>query len=238
MHRSKTLFAVGALLVLVLARPVSAQKPEINYDESKVPEYTLPDPLQLADGQRVIDARTWRRRRRPEILRLFEKYVYGKAPGRPEAMKFHVRSVAEDALGGKATRKEVAVLFAGDPDGPKMDILMYLPNAAKKPVPVFLGLNFAGNHAIHKDPGITLSTSWMRDRPQYGVENHRATERSRGVSSSRWPVEKILNSSAPRGPIRSIACWAPTGWRPTRCPRSKSPSPAPSATTSAAASTT
>ncbi len=193
MHPTKTSCAASLLLAIVFAFPVSAQRPETNYDESKVPEYKLPDPLELADGHRVTDARTWLQRRRPEILRLFEEYVYGKAPGRPEGMKFQVRSVAGDALGGKATRKEVVVLFAGDPDGPKMDVLIYLPNAAKKPVPIFLGLNFAGNHAIHNDPGITLSTSWMRDRPKSGVENHRATERSRGASSSRWPVEKILD---------------------------------------------
>ncbi len=182
----------AALLVLLFAVPCSAQPAETNYDESKVPEYTLPDPLLFSNGRRVTDARTWREKRRPEILRLFEKYVYGKAPGRPEQMTFRVRSVAEDALGGKATRKQVAVLFAGDPEGPKMDVLLYLPNAAKKPVPLFVGLNFAGNHAIHDAPGITLSTSWMRDRKKYGVENHRATEKSRGVSSSRWPVEMIL----------------------------------------------
>ena len=193
MHPTKTSCAVSLLLVLALAFSVYAQQPETNYDESKVPQYTLPDPLELCDGQRVTDARTWLQRRRPEVLRLFEQHVYGKAPGRPEGMKFQVRSVAKDALGGKAMRKEVAVLFSGDPEGPKMDILIYLPNAAKRPVPIFLGLNFAGNHAIHKDPAITLSTSWMRDRPQSGVENHRATEKSRGASSSRWAVEKILD---------------------------------------------
>jgi hypothetical protein len=176
----------------VLASPALAQKFQANYDEQKVPDYTLPDPLVLADGGRVSDAATWNQRRRSEILRLFQQHVYGKSPGRPEKMKFEVRSVAEDALDGKATRKEVAVLFAGDAAGPKMDILLYLPNAAPKPVPLFVGLNFAGNHAIHDDPGITLSASWMRDRPQYGVKNHRATEASRGKSSSRWPVEMIL----------------------------------------------
>jgi len=170
----------------------AADLPPVNYDESKVPKYTLPDPLVGRDGQKVTDPVAWRQRRRPELLALFQTYVYGKMPGRPEAMKFEVRSVARDALGGKATRKEVAVLFAGKADGPKMDILIYLPNQVKKPAPLFLGLNFGGNHAIHPDPGITLSTSWMRDAPDKGVVNHRATEKSRGSASSRWPVEAIL----------------------------------------------
>ena len=192
MHLWKTPVAAPLLLTLVLAWPALGQKPEINYDEAKVPQYTLPDPLLLSDGERVTDAATWLKRRRPEILRLFQEHVYGKSPGRPEGMKFQVTSVAEDALEGKATRRQVAVYFSGEEEGPKMDILIYLPNAAKKPLPLFVGLNFAGNHAIHADPSIALSTSWMRDRPQQGVKNHRATEQSRGKASSRWPVEMIL----------------------------------------------
>jgi len=193
MHDWKASYAVTCWLMFLVVGTADAQGPETNYDESKVPAYTLPDPLSLANGRRVADAATWHARRRPEILRLFETYVYGKPPGRPEGMTFQVRSVAADALGGKATRKEVSVRFTSDPDGPKMDILLYLPNAAEKPVPTFLGLNFYGNHSIHTDPDITLSTAWMRPNPTYGIEDNRATEKSRGVSSSRWPVELILS---------------------------------------------
>ena len=48
--------------------------------------------------------------------------------------------------------------------------------APRTRVPAFLGLNFAGNHAIHPDPGITLSRQWMRNDPDKGVVNHQATE--------------------------------------------------------------
>jgi len=193
MQRCKILSTLTLALTLVLAGAARAQRPETNYDESKVPDYTLPDPLTSSNGQRVADAATWREQRRGEILRLFEKYVYGKAPGRPKGMTFQVESVARDALAGKATRKEVSVRFSKDPNGPSMDILLYLPHAATKPLPVFVGLNFYGNHSIHADPGITLSESWMRDNASYGVKDHRATEKSRGVGSRRWPVEKILD---------------------------------------------
>ena len=54
----------------------------INYDESKVPDYTLPDLLTLNDGTKVKDADIWWKRRRPEILRMFEEYAYGKVPGK------------------------------------------------------------------------------------------------------------------------------------------------------------
>jgi hypothetical protein len=74
-----------------------------------------------------------------------------------------------------------------------MDILLYLPAAAPGPVPLFLGLNFGGNHAIHADPGIKLSGQWMRENDDAGVVDHRATEASRGTEASRWAVEMILD---------------------------------------------
>lgn len=186
-------FAVAALAFLIAARGAAAKDPPVNYDEAKVPKYTLPDPLVTSDGQRVSDAATWREKRRQEILRIFETQMYGKMPGRPEKMKFVTKSTTPGALGGKATRKQVTVLFAGDPSGPKMDILLYLPSGAKKPVPMFLGLNFGGNHAIHADPCITLSQSWMRNNPALGVTDHRAVEKSRGGTSSRWAVDAVLS---------------------------------------------
>jgi hypothetical protein len=169
-----------------------AQPKDANYDESKVPKYTLPDPLTLASGKKVTDAKTWREQRRAEILGLFTTQVYGRAPGRPSKMKFQVKSTDPRALDGKATRKEVSILFTGDPSGPKMDLLIYLPNAATRPVPGFLGLNFAGNQAIHSDPAITLSKSWMRNSKESGITNNQATEQTRGSEASRWAVEKVI----------------------------------------------
>jgi hypothetical protein len=73
-----------------------------------------------------------------------------------------------------------------------MDMLIYLPAKASAPVPIFLGLNFQGNHAIHSDPGIRLSERWMRDDASPGVVDHRATDAARGSGASSWPVELIL----------------------------------------------
>jgi hypothetical protein len=177
---------------VTLLSAVETQALEVNYDESKVPKYVLPDPLLLADGTKVTDANMWRQRRRPEILRLFERHVYGKAPGRPDGMNFTISSVDTEALAAKATRKQISVYFTGKKDGPKMDILIYIPNARPRPVPAFLGLNFYGNHSIHTDPGITLSKQWMRNNKKCCVIDNRATEDSRGVRLHRWPVEVIL----------------------------------------------
>jgi hypothetical protein len=165
---------------------------EAIYQEACVPRYTLPCALTLADGSEVTDRATWMNQRRPQILSLFEQHVYGKMPGRPQRMRFRVTSATAAALEGKATRKQVSVYFSDQRDGPTMDILLYLPKDCLGPAPTFLGLNFLGNHTIHPDPGITLSTNWMPEKPELGVLDHRATDASRGVRSHRWPVERII----------------------------------------------
>lgn len=178
--------------VLILVCVDAAMAWEANYEESKVPEYTLPDPLVLLNGDPVSDAETWTNIRRPEILRLFEEQVYGKTPTESVTMRSEVTSEDANALDGKAVRKEITLVVSTGKGELPLNLLMYLPKGKEKAVPVFLGLNFYGNHTIHPDPGITLSTQWMRENKDMGVVNNRATEASRGVSAHRWPVEMIL----------------------------------------------
>lgn len=183
--------ALPILCAVAMLPSTVAPAAEANYDEAKVPQYTLPDPLTLATGEKVTDAETWRTKRRPEILELFRTQMYGRRPGRPDGMSWEVFDCDPQALEGTATRKQVRVHFTGQKDGPGMDILIYLPNAAARPSPAFIGLNFRGNHAIHNDPKIRLPTSWMRaDRAT--TDGHKASEAGRGAASSRWPVAKIL----------------------------------------------
>lgn len=186
----------SALLVSLVASwsplPAGAQPKDTNYDESKVPSYVLPDPLQMADGTKVADVETWQTKRRPELIRLYEEHVYGRTPKPVDKIQFEVTSVDPQALSGKATRKQIAVFLTGKRDGPKMDLLLYIPNGVAKPMPAFLGLNFYGNHCVNTDPGITLSTQWMRPTKEAGVVKNRATEASRGCHASRWQVEMVL----------------------------------------------
>ena len=174
-----------------LVDSLSKRRSETNYDEQKVPKYTLPDPLVMSDGTKVSNAEAWRTSRRSEVLELFRTYVYGRSPiSRPKDMSFKTFDLERGALGGLATRKQVAVNFTAKEGGPGMDILIYLPNTGKKPIPTFVILNFGGNHTINADPAIKLSNSWMR--PGTGIVDNRATEESRGRGSSRFPVEEIL----------------------------------------------
>lgn len=188
--RKDFIFIVFFFSFILIGSPASAQ--EVNYDESKVPAYTLPDPLLFSNGEKVSTSDAWWKKRRPEILGLFEENVYGKVPGKLQKITFRVISVDKKALNGLATRKQVSILFTGNDKGPKMDLLIYIPNDCPKPIPAFLGLNFYGNQTISKDPGIFITKSWVRNNKDYGITEHKATEASRGVRSSRWPVEMIL----------------------------------------------
>jgi hypothetical protein len=179
-------------LLLFAALAASAQHDDANYDEAKVPKYTLPDPLVLQNGQPVNTAKTWNEKRRPELLDLFRTEMYGRRPGKPAHMTFELVAIDKQALGGTAIRKEATVYFAGKKDGPKMDILIYLPAAATKPVPVFLGLNFGPNQTVSADPGIRLRDAWVRDGSSKMLVKKASAESSRGTAASRWQVEKIL----------------------------------------------
>src|SRR4029077_15109272 len=63
----------------------------VNYTESRVGDYKLPDALTLLNGKPVRDAKTWRDKRRPEIVRLYEENQFGRGPAKaPDGMSFDV----------------------------------------------------------------------------------------------------------------------------------------------------
>ena len=159
------------------------------YDEEQVPTYDLPDPLVAEDGQPVTDAGAWTQKRRSEILQLFKTHVFGEMPALLPDTCF-VTTEEGQALGGRARRREISAQFA--PDGPSMEILLYLPADSGCPVPIFLGLNFFGNHTVMLDPEIHLNTGWMRAEQKNGIVDHRATIDSRGCLSSRWCIDEIV----------------------------------------------
>lgn len=193
--RSGFTFALLAGLFSSLSNHgAAAQSRGENLDEAKVAAYTLPDPLKAANGKNITSAQEWTKTQRPKVLQLFREHVYGKFPGKPTGLHFKVNSVDNEALGGKAIRKQITVFFNKAENAPGMEVLLYLPKGAKKPVPVFAGLNFYGNHTVNADTGIMLSTRWQRNTTDGNVVNNRATEAARGISGKSWEIEEIIGS--------------------------------------------
>ena len=163
--------------------------PVQNRDESLVEPYVLPELLRTFDGRKVRTARQWERLRRGELLECFESNMFGRAPGRPEAMSFSLLESDPRALGGRALRKQVRVTF--DADGKRyMDLLIYLPSeaVATAPVPVVMGINFFGNHTVCADTAILVPDAARLK--QLGAWSFA----ERGSQSSRWPIEMILDA--------------------------------------------
>lgn len=187
-HMKKVIISVIFLLIFVLSY---SQQPIVNYDESKIPPYTLPDPLIFKDGTRVKSKTDWERRRE-ELYKTFESEVYGFCP--QWTGKITSTEISKDlkALNGKAVRREVNIKLQNGSREINFTILIYLPHSSK-PVPVFLGYNFGGNHSVTDEPGILIPSSWMRNDAEDGVTGNRATEAGRGKSASQWQVTEIIS---------------------------------------------
>lgn len=180
-------------LALTLAAVASAASaPRSNTDESKVGSLPIPDVLRAVDGSPIRDTAAWKRNR-PALQKIFRDEIYGHiTSGIPAEMHWKTTSIDRNALGGKATRKEITVYFDQSANAPRFHLLIYQPNTGTAPYPAFLGLNYFGNQCVNADPGITLSTAWMRTAPEFGIEKNRATEKTRGAHAHRWEVEKVI----------------------------------------------
>jgi hypothetical protein len=167
----KNAFITIVLVVLSLAakaqqaanRPTLVAGIPVNYSEDSVGQYTLPDLLQCADGQKVTTAKIWSQKRRPELLKLAEEIQFGKMPGRPKDLSFNVFDKGTPAFNGKALRKQVTVYFTKDTSEHKMNLLIYLPAASKKPVPVLLNISFAAYNQIVEDTGLLVGLIWNKE---------------------------------------------------------------------------
>lgn len=175
------------LAIMLMVSVLAMQAQPINQDESKVPSYTLPDPLTTLKGKKVKTVRQWEKVRRPELLNLFETEMFGKVPGRPADLHFKVLTEDKNAFDGAATRKEVAMYFDKD-ESLCAVILMYIPNGVQGPVPAFMGINFKGNHATTFDPDVALPTE--AQIAGYGKDYKLE---ARGDAARRWPYEYIIS---------------------------------------------
>jgi dienelactone hydrolase len=161
------------------------------------PEYSvlpshrqLPDALTTLDGVPVTSREQWFNQRRPELKALFEHYMYGPIPPKPRQMQARIVGEYDNFLDGKATLKLVR-LETGPGNGPGIDLMIVLPHAPTTPAPVFLAMDFCGNHALTADTRVPLARSWMA-KTCAGCTNNSATEAARGSQATNWPLAEIV----------------------------------------------
>jgi hypothetical protein len=178
------LAALGVLAVTLPALPADLP----SFDKLKA-NPDLPNPAVMLDGTRVTTKADWEAKRRPELRAMFEHYMYGKYPAKPE--KWTAKVLFEDAkaFGGKGTLREVEITF-GPPEWPKIYLLVAVPNG-KTPAPCFVGTNFQGNHCLVADERVRITPEWCYASTP-GVVKNRATATGRGKVLDVWPFEQAL----------------------------------------------
>jgi hypothetical protein len=175
-------------------RPIEEVVAEVNYEEANVRQYEVPSALILNNGQKVNNAWEWMNLRRPEILALYRDQVFGQLPAMPEQMSYEVVSEKDDALDGKAIRKEIKIAFANRGRSCEWTMLLYIPKNAGKRVPVTLGLNFKGNHTTTPEDDVI-----MTGRNCSGE----LVEQKRGAQTERWEFAKVIE----RGFASATVCY-------------------------------
>jgi hypothetical protein len=191
MAKQISLRLVILYISICFAGAVYSQAPQVvagrpvNYDETLVGKYILPDPLTLNNGKKVTDADTWMKKRRPEIFRQIEEIQFGKAPGRPADMTFNVFDPGTETFNGKAIRKQVTVYFTKDTSDFKMEMLLYIPANAKKPVPLLLNISFMHNSLAVEDTGVKKGYVWSRDGKRVPATSS---------ITRKFDVEKFMNN--------------------------------------------
>lgn len=184
------------LVLMFFVSRVTGQESKYNYDESRVPTYSLPELLITNNGSSVTNRRQWERLRRPEVLDLFTTHMFGRVPGNVDnKLRFEVLESGL-VLQGRARRLQVRLFFNRKQDAPSVDVLVYLPIVAtrREACPMFVGLNFMGNHTITDDPLVHVTKSWVRNKADLGYQNNQASATSRGTLSERWPIELLIDS--------------------------------------------
>ena len=132
-----------------------------NYEESKANPYpNLPDPLTLNDGQKVTSPQTWWNRRRPEIVDMFEKEVYGRVPNNIPKVNWTVNIVDHETIGFTPVIAKDLIGTVDNSSYPaisvKLHMMLVTPANAKAPVPVLVMFGHAAFPAPNEPQGEDL----------------------------------------------------------------------------------
>ncbi|MBQ9754198.1 MAG: acetylxylan esterase [Lentisphaeria bacterium] len=157
-----------------------------NYDENEVPPFVLPDPLKAVDGTPITSTAEWEANR-AALLEQFRKIMYGRRLPLPDKVTYKVLHEKKNAVDGTAVMRQIELEFSmNNGRSHKAVMLLFIPSGAngEKPVPVFTGLTFHGNHVISDDPDIIVT----------GVtgEEFRSFDRTPGAQTRRFPLKEFM----------------------------------------------
>lgn len=196
------------IVTLLISASVNAQDhPDVNYDENKIPPYTLPQLLKCENGMTISNTKDWEKKRRPEIHRLFQNEMYGAMPEGKVKQSFKVIDVNPNYGNGKATHKQIEITFIRGDLSHKALIHLYTPNKSKK-ASVFM--YFCGEQKEMKtwlerllDAGYALCTG---DNSQFFPDRREDPTIYEESVLKLWGYQK--ESDLPQNCCRALGIWA------------------------------
>lgn len=188
MKNIKRFVLLSLVLLMTVATQGQNKNAPVNYDESKVPAFEVPDVLKCEDGKRIETVSQWEKKRRPELLRMFSEQEYGVTPRHTGIkVKYDIIASNQKAMNGLATQKQVLFKFTGKNGKTHQALLLlYIPNGIKGRVPVIVSYNFHGNQTTTLEEDVIFSPS-KEQMKNAGSENW-----IRGEQASRWSYELAL----------------------------------------------
>jgi hypothetical protein len=177
---------IASILILLGSFTMLQAQNGINYDESKVPDYVLPELLVSNSGMKITNQKEWEKVRRPELLETFSSLMYGRTPKDKIKVTYTLLDEKKNDLNGKATRRQVKFTFTNGSKKIDAMLLMYIPNHVKGKAPVIIGYNYKGNHSTHKDSTILYSPSL------HLVKEPTHPDWERGCQSARWSFDDMI----------------------------------------------
>ena len=109
---------------------------KVNYDESEVPLYTLPEVLTALDGTKITTAAQWEANREA-LVQVFRDVMYGRRPPMADKVEYTLLSEKKGALDGTAVMRQIELKFTmNNGKSHKAVMLLFIPADAEGPVPV------------------------------------------------------------------------------------------------------
>lgn len=185
-----------------------------NYTESKVADYSLPDPLVSFDGEKVTTKEEWAIRK-TEILRFYQEQIYGKVPANAPKVKWKVVEEKENSRAGAKVTRKIVGTFENE-STPALRLTLHLPEKTG-PVPVLLHLSFfsgdvprrfskKGNRNEFDSVAEVLNAGWAYAQIGYNdIQPDRAEQWHYGVIGQALPKSQERPAKNEWG---TISAWA------------------------------
>ena len=185
-----------------------------NYDETKANPYpVLPDPLKLANGKPVKTAKDWWKKRRPELVELFDREIYGRTPAHTPSVKWEVTATRDEKVGDRDVRVRKVIGHVDNSAYPAISVdidLTLTTPAGAKGVPVIIEF-FPAEWAarIPPQPKPTWQEQVIARGWAYAILSPTSIQADNGAGLTKGIIG-LVNKGQPRAPDDwgALKAWA------------------------------